>query len=86
MRSQELLPPKRRGDYGEVSIAFHLECRIEQLVNFVSDLTTQPEALATEQIQVHNSSPDTKIMQVRLVVAGLVPARIIPQKKEANEF
>jgi hypothetical protein len=86
IRSQELLPPKRRGDYGEVSIAFHLECRIEQLVNFVSDLTTQPEALATEQIQVHSSSPDTKLMQVRLVVAGLVPARIIPQKKEANEF
>jgi hypothetical protein len=86
IRSQELLPPKRRGDYGEVSIAFHLECRIEQLVNFVSDLSSEPEALATEQIQIHGSTADTKIMQVRLVIAGLVPARLIPQKKEVAEF
>jgi hypothetical protein len=86
IRSQELLPPKLRGDYGEVSIAFHLDCRIEQLVNFVSDLSAQPEALATEQIQIHGSSADTKIMQVRLVVAGLVPARLIPQKKEVGQF
>lgn len=84
IRSQELMPPKRRGDYGEVSIAFHLECRIEQLVNFVSDLSALPEALATEQIQIHSSSSDTKIMQVRLVVDGLVPARLVPQKKEVE--
>lgn len=86
IRNQELLPAKRRGDYGEVAIAFHLECRIEQLVNFVSDLSSQPEALATEQIQIHGSTADTKIMQIRLVIAGLVPARLIPQKKEVAEF
>lgn len=86
IRSQELLPPKRRGDYGEVLIAFNLDCRIEQLVNFMSDISALPEAVSTEQVQVRGMAPETKVMQVRIEVAALVPAKLVPQKREVPEF
>jgi len=86
IRGQELLQPKRRGDYGEVLIAFNLDCRIEQLVNFMSDISALPEAISTEQIQVRGMAQETKVMQVRVELAGLVPAKLIPQKREVPEF
>ncbi|HWF45435.1 MAG TPA: type II secretion system protein GspM, partial [Bryobacteraceae bacterium] len=38
-RSTELGQPKPYGDYGEVTVTLNMACRIEQLVNFLSDLT-----------------------------------------------
>lgn len=86
IRNQELGQAKRRGDYGEVLVSLTFLCRIEQLVNFLADLPAQPEAIACEDLRVINTNQDTKIMQVRVTIAALVAAKLIPAKKELGEF
>ncbi len=86
VRGQELGQARRNGDYGEVLVTLALACRIEQLVNFLADLPAQPEAIASEDLRVTSTNPETKVMQVRVTIAGLVPAKLVPAKKEANEF
>jgi Type II secretion system (T2SS), protein M subtype b len=86
VRGQELGQARRNGDYGEVLVTLSLACRIEQLVNFLADLPAQPEAISSEELRVTATNPDTKVMQVRVTIAGLVPAKLVPAKKESNEF
>ncbi len=86
VRGQELGQARRNGDYGEVLVTLSLACRIEQLVNFLADLPAQPEAIASEDLRVSSTNAETKVMSVRVTIAGLVPAKLVPVKKEANEF
>jgi hypothetical protein len=69
-----------------VLVTLSLACRIEQLVNFLADLPAQPEAIASEDLRVSTTNPETKVMLVRVTIAGLVPAKLVPAKKEMNEF
>jgi hypothetical protein len=86
VRGQELGQARRNGDYAEVLVTLSLACRIEQLVNFLADLPAQPEAIASEDLRVSTTNPETKVMLVRVTIAGLVPAKLVPAKKEMNEF
>jgi hypothetical protein len=86
IRSQELGRPKPYADFGQVSVTLSMSCRIDQLVNFLSDLTTQPESLGTEELHISGINADTKIMQVRLVVGALVSAKLLPNKKGLAEL
>lgn len=69
------------GDYGEVLVGVNFEARIEQLVNFLADLTAQPELIATQELRVAAANPKEKTMAVRLTVAGMVARKLIPEKK-----
>jgi hypothetical protein len=68
-------------DYGEVSIAVVFDCKVDQLVNMLADLAAQPELLATSDIRVSSGASKEKVMQVRLSVSGIVPKKLIPEKK-----
>ena len=68
-------------DYGEVLVSVNFEARIEQFVNFLADLTAQPELIATQELRVAAANAKEKTMAVRLTVAGLVPRKLIPEKK-----
>lgn len=68
-------------DYGEVQIIVPFSCHIEDLVNFLAELSRQPEALATNDIRVGLQDPRQKTIVVRLAIAGVVPKRLVPQKK-----
>lgn len=81
LRSTELGEPKPYGDYGEVTVTLNMACRVEQLVNFLSDLTAQPEAIASEDLRIFGLNEEKKEMQIRLTVAGLIPKRLLPKKK-----
>ncbi len=72
----------RIGEYGEVQIAVPFNCRIEELVNFLAELTAQPEALATTEVRISAQDPKDKVVAVRLTVAGLVPQRLVPARKK----
>jgi len=71
-------------DYGEVVVAVSLTCRIEQFVNFMTDLANRPELIASQQIRVAASNPKEKTVQVRLALSGVVPRKLVPQKKEPS--
>jgi hypothetical protein len=68
-------------NYGEVQVSLPFVCRIEDLVNFLADISRQPEALTTTDLRVSVSDVKQKTLAVRLTVAGAVPKRLIPQKK-----
>jgi hypothetical protein len=85
IRANEIGQARPFGDaYGEVTVSISLECGIEQLVNLLADLGAQPELLATSEIHVGQASGPQKLIPVRLLVPGLVPRKLIPEKKGAS--
>jgi len=68
-------------DYGEVVVAVSFNCAIEQFVNFMADLANRPELLATSDIRVAAGNPKDKTVSVRLGLSGVVPRKLVPEKK-----
>jgi len=73
-------------DYGEISVAVTFTCGIDQLVNFLSDLSREPRLVATNEIHISGGNDKKKNLQVRLSVSGLVPRKLVPAKKQAVAF
>lgn len=82
IRASEIGQAKSFGDdYGEVSVSVIFDCGIEQLVNYLADLGAQPELLATSELRVGFAREKDKVLPIRLTVSGLVPRKLIPDKK-----
>ncbi len=73
-------------DYGEVLVTVHTNCRIEQLVNLLADISAQSEAIATHDLQVRASDLKQKIVAVRLTVSGVMPKRLVPERRGVGAF
>ena len=67
--------------YGLVTVSVTLTCRIDELVNFLTALSAQPELTATEDIRFGMANPKQKTMPVRLTVSGVVARRLVPVQK-----
>ena len=67
--------------YGQVIVGVMLDCPVEALVNYLTDLTRQKEILATQELRVASTQSKQKMLNVRLTVAGFVPRRLAPEKK-----
>jgi len=82
VRANEIGQARAFGDdYGEVSVSVSFECGIEQLVNLLADLGAQPELLATSEIRIGQANGTQKVIPVRLTISGIVPRKLIPEKK-----
>jgi hypothetical protein len=82
LRNVELGQARPLGDdYGEISVPLSFECRIEQLLNLLADLTSQPELLAPSGLRVTVASEKEKTINVRLTLSGVVPRRLLPAKR-----
>ncbi len=68
-------------DYAEILIPLSFECRIEQLVNLLADLSAQPELVAASNLRITAARQPEKTISVRLTLAGVVPRRLAPEKK-----
>jgi hypothetical protein len=66
--------------YGEASVAVQIECRMEQLINLLADLSTQPELLTTSELQVAASNFKEKTVNVRLAISGVTSRKLVPEK------
>ena len=71
-------------DYGVVSVTETFTCGIEQLVNFLADLASVPEVLATNEINITGGNDKKKNIQVRLSLSGVVPRKLVPVKKAGS--
>jgi hypothetical protein len=69
------------GDYGEVVVAVSFNCRIDQFVNLMATLANRPELVATSDIRVAVANPKDKTVMVRLGLSGVVPRKLVPEKK-----
>jgi hypothetical protein len=87
VRGAEFGAPKVFGDYGLVFASVTFECHVEQLVNFLSDLTHQAELVVPSEERITSSgNPKEKLMTVRMVLAGVVARKLIPAKKGPGAF
>jgi hypothetical protein len=78
----DLARPRTFGDaYGAVAVSVTITCHIEELVNFLTALSAQPELTATDDIRFGGSHPKQKTMPVRLTVSGIVARRLVPVQK-----
>ncbi len=68
-------------DYGEISVPVTFECRVEQLVNLLADITAQPELLAVNGLRISIGNAKAKTMNVRLTLAAVVPRKLVPERK-----
>lgn len=82
----ELGRPRTFGAYGQVSVSITINCRIEELVNYLAALSAQPELTATEEIRFGTSHPKQKTMPIRLTISGMVARRLIPDRKGLPEL
>lgn len=73
-------------DYGEVQITVPFVCKIEEFVNFLADLTKQPEMIATSEMRITAQDTKEKTISVRLTVSGVVPRRLVPEQKGPGTF
>jgi hypothetical protein len=81
-RQAELGQPRSYGEsYAKVTVSVSLDCRIDDLLNLLAALSAQPEIIATDEIRCTAANPKSKSMPVRLTVSGLVPRRLLPEKK-----
>lgn len=86
VRGGDLGAPKEFGDYGLVYATVTFECRIEQFVNFLADLSHEPELIAPSEERITAANPKDKTMGVRLVLAGVVAKILVPAKKGLASF
>ncbi|HJT88006.1 MAG TPA: type II secretion system protein GspM [Bryobacteraceae bacterium] len=84
--AEELRVTPLANNYGEVSVAVTFSCAIEQLVNFLAALANEPQILATKEITVSGGNDKKKIVQVRLSLSGVVPKKLVPEKKGLATF
>jgi Type II secretion system (T2SS), protein M subtype b len=82
IRGSDFSVPRTFGDaYGEVTVAINAECTAEQLVNLMADLGNEPQLLATNELRISTGNPKLKTINLRLTVTGLVPRKLVPEKK-----
>lgn len=85
LRNTEIGQVRAFGDsYGEVAVSVNFEAGIEQLINFLADLTAQKELIGTTDLRIGTAHPKLKTMPVRLTISGLVRKELIPDKKGAG--
>ncbi len=87
IRATESFGIRPLGDsYGEASVSVQIECRIDQLVNLLAAVTAQTELISTNDIRVTAANPKEKLIGVRLTISGIVPGKLVPQKKGVAAF
>lgn len=67
--------------YGEATVSVQIECRIDQLINMLASLAARPELVSTSDLRVTSTNAKEKTIGVHLTVAGVVPRKLVPEKR-----
>jgi hypothetical protein len=87
LRGSEFAPIRPYGNaYGEVSVTIAADCGVEQIVNFLADLSRQPELISTSALSFGQAHPKKKTVPMRLTVTGLVARKLVPEKRAEGTF
>jgi hypothetical protein len=86
VRGGDFGAPKPFGEYGLVYVTVTFECHVEQLVNFLADLSREPQTIVPSEERLATGNPKDKTMGVRMVLAGLVAKKLVPEKKGLAAF
>lgn len=64
-------------DYAQVLLTISMDCQIEQLVNLLSDLASQPELLALEDLHISATNNKQKSIPVQMTISGLTKGSLL---------
>ena len=85
IRGTELNPIRPLGEtYGEASVTVQIDCRMDQLVNLMAAVQSQPEWIATRDLRVLSANAREKTVSARFTVSGVVPRRLVPEKPKTG--
>jgi hypothetical protein len=85
IRATELGGITPLGDaYGSANVSVQMECHVDQLVNYLTAIGTLPELISTSEMRITSINAKEKIIQVRLTVVGVVPRKLVPEKKGSS--
>ena len=81
IRSTDGFGVRPLGDaYGEASVGFTIECRIDQLVEMLAGLAARPELVSTSDLRIGIANPKEKLIAAHITVSGVVPRKLVPEK------
>ncbi len=86
VRSSDFASPKVFGDYGLVYAAVTFDGHIEQVLNFLADLTRETELIVPSEERITSTNAKEKLVSVRMVLSGVVAKKLIPEKKGLGAF
>jgi hypothetical protein len=70
--------------YALTTVTFTLECGIEQIVNLLADLGSQPELIAVQEMSFSPATNAQKNVPLRLTVGALAPRKLLEEGKEGQ--
>lgn len=73
-------------DYGEASVSVSFECHIHEFVNFMAAISHEAELIAPQDIRINSANAKEKTITVRMTLSGLVPKKLVPEKKGFSTF
>jgi len=82
----EFQPASQFGEYAEVHVGIQFTCHIEELLNLLADLANRPEAITTDEMHISAHDAKQKTISVRMLVSGVIPRRLVPDKKGSARF
>ena len=79
VRSSEFLAvrPQSNG-YVQVPLGLQFQCRLDQLVNFLSAMHSGPKILAVPRLAIQSSGGVEKLLSVNMTIAGVAHAATTP--------
>jgi uncharacterized protein YfcZ (UPF0381/DUF406 family) len=81
-RGGDFTPPALLGaDYGQVAVSVTFESTIDAFVNFLADLSKETELIAPSEVHISIGNAKNKTVNVRMTLAGVVPRKLVPEKK-----
>jgi len=86
VHSGDFPAPRAFGDYAIVYTNISFDCHIEQLLNFLADLTREPQLIVPSEERITATNPKDKTMTVRMLLAGVVAKKLLPEKKGLGAF
>ena len=86
VRGGDFAAPRTFGDYGLVYATITFDCHIDQLVNFLGDLSREPALVVPSEERIVAANAKEKTIGVRIVLAGVVAKKLVPEKKGLAAF
>jgi hypothetical protein len=84
-KGTEFIAPRALGNaYGEVGMTVSMDCAVEQIVNFLADISNQAELISISDLQFSQVMGKQKMLPTRLTFTGIVPRKLVPEKKESS--
>ena len=71
-------------DYAQVPLTVAFSCSIDQWVNLMAALRNANQVLSTLDVRLGQADTKNKTLQVRMVVAGYIPASLVAASKAAG--